>query len=76
MGGDMKAQGGEPPQGLMGVVLFFLSFFLSFIFCSLVDILHREEAGCEKWVNLQDNEPLARRGITDGSTSRRVSPAD
>lgn len=34
----------------------FLSFF--FIFCSLVDIFLREEAGCEKAVKLQDDGPV------------------
>lgn len=45
-GRDMKAQGGQPPQGLVGAVLFFLFFLFFFFFCSLVDIFHREEAGC------------------------------
>lgn len=35
-GRDMKAQGGKPPQGLMGVVLFFFFFSFFFLFAPLL----------------------------------------
>lgn len=43
-GRDMKAQGGQPPQGLVGAVLFFFSFFLfSFFAPSLTFSTERKQ---------------------------------